>query len=163
MRMLQTLNSLFRTIHSVNQLSTYGAVSNWCEQFGLRADEQGQERILEKGESVNKEMLKSVNSQEVNPLVSSPRPASGNSLRENIQDFESLSETIQFTSVCEDSSYWFWVSAGMSYRTKLDEDDGFGDPIPVCREYTLSRANPLSKAYAAILGDDSSHFGSRSL
>ena len=82
---------LFRIIHSVNQLSIYGVVSNWCWQFGLRADEKGQEKILEKGEPVNKEVLKSVNSQDVNSSVSSPRLASGNRLRENIQDFESLS------------------------------------------------------------------------
>ena len=82
---------LFRITHSVNQLSIYGAVSNWCWQFGLRADEKGQENILEKREPVNKEILKSVNSQDVNSSVSSPRLASGNRLRENIQDFESLS------------------------------------------------------------------------
>ena len=40
---------LFRIIHFENQLSMYGAVSNWCEQFGLIVDEKGQERILEKG------------------------------------------------------------------------------------------------------------------
>ena len=40
----------------------------------------------------------------------------------------------------------------MSYKTKPDEDEGFGDPIPVCREYTRPRANPRSRAYAAILG-----------
>ena len=39
---------LFRIIHSVSQRSIYGAVSNWCEPFGLIADEKGQERILEK-------------------------------------------------------------------------------------------------------------------
>ena len=31
---------LFPIIHSVNQLSTYGAVSNWCEQFGLAVEEK---------------------------------------------------------------------------------------------------------------------------
>ena len=41
----------------------------------------------------------------------------------------------------------------MRYKTKPDEDDGFGDPIPECREYTLPRANPQSRAYAAILGE----------
>ena len=41
----------------------------------------------------------------------------------------------------------------MRYKTKPDEDDGFGDPIPECREYTLPRANPQSGAYAAILGE----------
>ena len=30
---------LFRTIHSSNQLSVYGAVSSWCEEFGQRPDE----------------------------------------------------------------------------------------------------------------------------
>ena len=32
---------LFRIIHSVNQLSVCGAVSNWCEQFGLTEEEKG--------------------------------------------------------------------------------------------------------------------------
>ena len=32
---------LFRIIHSVNQLSFYGTVSNWCEQFGLTEEEKG--------------------------------------------------------------------------------------------------------------------------
>ena len=45
---------------------------------------------------MNKGILKSMHSQEVNSLVSSPRLASGNRLRENIQDLESLSGTIDF-------------------------------------------------------------------
>ena len=56
---------------------------------------------------MNKEILKSVNSREVNSLVSSPRLASGNRFRENTQDFESLSETIQVTKVCEFASFWY--------------------------------------------------------
>ena len=35
---------LFRIIHSVNQLSIYGAVLIWCEQFGLIEEEMVQER-----------------------------------------------------------------------------------------------------------------------
>ena len=30
----------------------------------------------------------------------------------------------------------------MSYKTRPDEDDGFGQITPLCREYTLSRVNP---------------------
>ena len=30
----------FRIIHSANQLSIYGAVSNWCEEFGLAAHDK---------------------------------------------------------------------------------------------------------------------------
>ena len=40
----------------------------------------------------------------------------------------------------------------MSYKTRSDEEDGFGQIIPLCREYTLSRVNPQPRAFAAILG-----------
>ena len=32
---------LVQTIHSVHQLSNYGAVANWCDQFGLTEKEKG--------------------------------------------------------------------------------------------------------------------------
>ena len=80
---------VFRINHSVNQLSIYGAVSNWREQFGLTEEEKGQENLKE---SVTKGVLTSVKSQEVKILVSSPSLVSRNSLREIIHDFESLSE-----------------------------------------------------------------------
>ena len=32
---------LFQTIHSVNQLSVYGAAANWCYQFGSTEEEKG--------------------------------------------------------------------------------------------------------------------------
>ena len=55
---------LFRIIHSVNQLSIYGAALNWCEQFGLTEEEIGQERIRDqkrvyKCEVTNTTFLKS--------------------------------------------------------------------------------------------------------
>ena len=40
----------------------------------------------------------------------------------------------------------------MSYKTRLDEDDGFAQIIALCREYTLSRVNPQSGAHAAVPG-----------
>ena len=94
-----------------------------CEQFGLTEEEKVQERPLGKKESVSKGVLISVKSQEVNLLVSSPRLASGSSWRENIQDFESLSETIRFTRVCEDAIFVHRGSAGMSYKTRPDESN----------------------------------------
>ena len=75
-----------------------------------------------------------------------------NSLRGNIQDVESLPKTIRFIRVCEGASFVQRVSGGMSYKTKPDEDDGFEQISPLCREYTFSRINPRSRAFAAILG-----------
>ena len=82
---------------------------------------------------VTKGVLSSVNSQEVNLLVSSPKRVSGNSLRWNIQDCESLTETNRFKRVCELPLFRHRVSAGMNYKTRPDEDDGFGQIIPLCR------------------------------
>ena len=71
---------------------------------------------------------------------------------ENIRDFESLSETLRFTRVCEGASFVHWVSVERSYKTRPDEDDGFGQIIPWCREHTLSRVNSRSRVFAAIPG-----------
>ena len=132
---------LFRIIHSVNQVELV-----WTIRLD-KGKTSWKERISDQG-CVDT----SVKSQAVNLLVSSPRPASGSSLRENIQDFESLSETIRFTKVCEDAIFVHRVSAGLSHKTRLDEDDGFGQIIPSCREYTRSRVNPRSRVFAATLG-----------
>ena len=32
---------LFQTVHYVNRLSIYGAVTNWCRQFDLKEEEKG--------------------------------------------------------------------------------------------------------------------------
>ena len=79
---------LFRTIHPANQLSIYGAVSSWCEEFGQKPNEK--EPTSEKE---NEQQLKNVKPQEVRSLVQTPRsdnPASGNRLRECPQRFETV-------------------------------------------------------------------------
>ena len=59
---------LFRTSHLANQLSIYGAVSSWCEEFAQRTPNQ-KESIAEKFVAKeNEEPLKNVK-QEVNSLV----------------------------------------------------------------------------------------------
>ena len=103
----------------------------------------------------NEQILKEVKPQEVNSLVQTPRsddPVSGNSLREHIQNFETLEKEIQFRKVCEDASFWKRVSIGVCHKTVLDVDDGFGDRTPACREYTLLRANSDSRCFAMIPG-----------
>ena len=37
----QAQNSRSKPFNSVNQLSVYGAVANWCHQFGLTEEEKG--------------------------------------------------------------------------------------------------------------------------
>ena len=103
----------------------------------------------------NEQRLNNVKPQEANSLLQTPRsddPASGNRLRECLQNFETLEKSIQFSKVCEDASFWKRVSIGMSYKTIPDVDDGLGYRNPACREYTLPRADSDSGIYAAIPG-----------
>ena len=87
--------------HSLRKkLSIYGAVSNWSEQFDLRPNENEltSERSAGKEDSVNEEILKSANSQEVNSLVCAPRHplASANRLQENLECFELRSRPVNW-------------------------------------------------------------------
>ena len=84
---------------------------------------------------MTKGVLSSGNSQEVKLLASSRRLASGHSLRRNIQDFESLSETLRFTRVCEDATFVHRAASGMSHKTRPDEDDGFGHTKPPIQSF----------------------------
>ena len=77
---------VLQTFHCATQLSIYGAVANWCQQFGLTEEEKGRVNL-----SVDKKILT-----RVQLLVFPPTKASGNSLRENILSFEALSSRIQF-------------------------------------------------------------------
>ena len=60
MQMLRTPNSCSKSYTLFNQLSIYGAVSPWCEQFGLTEEPKVQEK--KKKESVTKGVLTSVKS-----------------------------------------------------------------------------------------------------
>ena len=37
---------LFQTVHSVNQVSVYGALTNWCYQFALKEEDKGRVGII---------------------------------------------------------------------------------------------------------------------
>ena len=140
-RMLRTQNS-----YSVSLTQEISSVFTEQFQTGLRPNErEPTSEKFTKENSVNKEMLKSMNSQEVNSLVCARRTptASGNRWRESLQNFESRS-TNQLANACELASFWRAVETGVRYIAILDVDDGFEDFTPVRREYTHSRADPQS-------------------
>ena len=101
----------------------------WQGPHTLQNDASNTELLFRFIHSVNHLTIYGAKSQEGKLLVSSPRPVSGNSLQEHIQDFESLSHTIRFTRVGELASFQHRVSAGMSYKTRPHEDDSFGQII----------------------------------
>ena len=95
----ETQNSCSKqSIHSVNQLSIYGAVANSCQQFGLTEEEEERANL-----SVDKKMLTNIPLEEVQLLVSRPTMVPRNRMQENVLSFETLSGVIQLTQQCEKS------------------------------------------------------------
>ena len=85
-------------------------------------------------QKINEEILKSVNSQEVNSLVRTRRtgaPVTGNGLRECLQNIESLEKSLRFAKICDR------VSIGMCY-TISDVDDGLRSNTSMPRVCTPS-------------------------
>ena len=52
------IENLFRTIHSANQLSIYGAVSSWCEEFAQRTPNQKESTSEKFVAKANEQVLK---------------------------------------------------------------------------------------------------------
>ena len=83
---------LFQTVHSVNQLSVYGAVANWCYQFGLTEEEKGR---------VCGHFSTMVEPEAVELLVSHPTQASRNRMQGGALSFHILEKKVQLTQLCE--------------------------------------------------------------
>ena len=146
MRMLRNTEFLLRIIHCVNQLCFCGAVLNWCEQFGLTEEDTGQERIrdqrcIDKCETTRSTTFGITSKAGIGKQLA--RKHSG--LRIADRD-DSVHKGLRRRIVPHR------VSAGMNCKTRPDEDDGFEQIIPLCREYTHSRVRPQSRAFAAIPG-----------
>ena len=140
---------MYRTIHSVNQLSIYGAVASWCEKFGLKLDEKLPKTIFV---FFFLHILQGVQPKEVTSVEMAPRnevPAAGNSLREVQQNVETLKTDVQFTRVRKEATFIHKVAVGRYYRTGVDVGDGFGDRTSASREYIGPLADSDSRIFAA--------------
>ena len=101
----------FQTIHSVNQLSVYGAVANWCRQIGLTEEEKGRASL-----AVDNHILTKLKPEVAQLLVSLPTLATGDTMRENALSFEALPGKIQLSQSCEKADFKYRVAAGKQYR-----------------------------------------------
>ena len=103
-------------------------------------------RIREHKNNKEREFTRS----ELTLLVSSPRLASGNRLRENIQDFESLSETIQIHKGLRTRSI---LGIGCEIQDQTWRERRFWRSHPMMPWMLTSWAKPQSRVYAVILGE----------
>ena len=132
---------LFRTIHSANQLSIFGAVASWCENLAQLIPGQTYVFTEKYVAKANDQSSQKLEPQEVDSLVQTPRrndDAAGNRLRVYLQRFEEWATEVQLTKACESAGFMRRVSIGMHYKTTHDVNDCFEGKTGACREYGAS-------------------------
>ena len=110
---------LFRTVHSVNQISVHGAEANWCYKFVSTEDEKG--RTIS---TVDNKILTKLKPEEVQLLVSPSTQATGNKMQERVSSFDEQAVKIQLAQLCEKTFSRYLVTSTKTYKIRPNADDG---------------------------------------
>ena len=141
-----TIDTIFRIILSVNQLSIYGAVAAVCEEFESHQDRSGEPEIL-MGQSI---VLGEVKAEA--PLQNE------NSLNHQIlwqqytERIESLSLENKVSKFCKEAGFTRIVEVGQYFVTKNTGSLKQFRSV-ACREYTLPRDDSASQPRGWIQGN----------
>ena len=141
-----TIETIFRIIISVNQLSIYGAVAVICEEFENHPDGSGKPEIL-MGQSIVLGEIKA----EV-PLQNEDSMNDQIIWERYIQQIESLSLENRVSKFFKEAGFMRVVVVGQYFMTK-DTGDFRQFRSVACREYTLLRDDPTSEAKGWIQGN----------
>ena len=141
-----TIDTIFRIILSVNQLSVYGAVANMCEKFETHQDRSGEPEILMGQSIVLGEIKAEVPVQNENPLNHQIR------WQQYIERIKSLSPESKVSTFCKEAGFMRIVEVGQYFVTK-DTGNLRQFRSVVCREYTLPRDDRASQPKGWIQGN----------
>ena len=131
-----TVDTIYRIILSVNQLSVYAAVAAICDEFESHQDSTGQPVILV-GQSIVLGEIKA----EVPAHDEEPRDAQI-VLQQEFQQVESLSPENRLSKFCKEAGFMRVVEVGQYFVTRNANE--FQHTI-ACREYTLPRDDTASE------------------
>ena len=143
---VDTIDTTYRIILSVNQLSVYGAVAAVCEEFESHQDRSGEPEILMGQSIVLGEVKAEAPLQNENPMNDQII------WQQYIQQVESLSPENKVSKFCKEAGFMRVVEVGQYFVTK---DTGSLSQFRsvACREYTLPRDDPASEAKGWIQGN----------
>ena len=142
-----TIDTIYRIILSVNQLSIYGAVAATCEEFEDLQDRTGEPATLVGQSIVLGEVKAETPLQNENPMNDQIV------WQQYIQQVESLSPENRVSKFCEEAGFMRVVEAGQYFVTKDTGGDFRHFRSVACREYTLPRDNPASQPKGWIQGN----------
>ena len=131
-----TVDTIYRIILSVNQLSVYGAVADVCDELEAHQDRTGQPVIL-MGQSIVLGEIKA----EVPVHEEEPREDQI-ILQQYFQQVQSLSPENRLSKFCTEAGFMRVVEVGQYFVTR---DAGEFKQTVACREYTLPRDDLASQ------------------
>ena len=139
-----TIDTIYRIILSVNQLSIYGAVAAICEEFVGQPDNTGEPVILE-GQSI---VLGEVKAE----VLAQKEPEDSNILLQKyFQQVKQLSPENRLSKFCKEAGFMSVVEVGQYFVTRNASE--FLLRSVACREYTLPRDDPASEPKGWIQGN----------
>ena len=131
-----TIETVFRTIISVNQLSIYGAVSDLCEEYKSCDVRSGRPVLVGQSDPLfvpTRTLMKTPSP----PLIDDP--AQEDLLQKYQERVDKLSQQNRVIKFCIDAGFLTTVDVGQYFMTKdTEEFPQFTDSV-ACREYTLPR------------------------
>ena len=144
-----TIETVFRTIISVNQLSINGAVSDLCEENKSCHERTGRPFLAGQSDP----LFASANLLTMTPRRSIEIPAQENLLQKSMERVERLSQPDRLINFCTDAGFLKTVEVGQYFMTKdTEEFSQFTEPV-ACREYTLPRDEKSSDPKGWIRGN----------
>ena len=145
-----TIETVFRTIIFVNQLSIYGAVSNLCEEYKSCHVTTG--RPVLSGQS--DPLFAPASLLMTTPTPSTDDPAQEEDLLQKYQErVERLSQQNRVIKFCTEAGFLTTVDVGQYFMTKDTEEFLQFSESVACREYTLPRDEKSSDPKGWIRGN----------
>ena len=144
-----TIETVFRTIVSVNQLSFHGAVSDLCEEY--KACHVRTERLVMAGQSDPLFVLTSSLMKTSTPLTDDP--AQEDLLLKYQERVERPSQQNRVIKICTDAGFLTTVDVGQYFMTKDTEEFSQFTESVACRQDTLPRDEKSSDPKGWIRGN----------
>ena len=113
-----TIETFFRTIISVNQLSIYGAVSDLCEQYRICKARTGRPVLAEQSDP----LFEPASLLMTTPTPSTEDPAQEDLLQKYQERVEKLPQQNRVIKFCTDAGFLTTVGVGQYLMTKDTED-----------------------------------------
>ena len=143
-----TIETVFRTIISVNQLSIYRAVADMCEECDSCHDRTGRPVVERQSNPLFVPSMMKTHIPLTDDLAQQE-----DLLRRYRERIEKLSQQDRLSKFCMDAGFLNVVEIGQYFMTKdTEEFSQFTDSV-ACRQYTLPRDEGLSEPKGWIRGN----------